>query len=717
MTKKRVALLLGVVCVAGLTGTGCGGPASTDREADDGGGLLDRALVGFDAAAPGCENEICGDGLDNDCDDLVDDGCSCRPGASQACFLGPASARNRGQCTDGTMLCSGGADSEFGSWGPCEGSVRPGTEQCDPASVDEDCSGAANEGCQCAPGGPAIACSSDVGECVAGSQLCNADGTLGICMGGVGPATEVCNNLDDDCDGMIDDGLTRNCGSSVGACSPGTETCSAGVWGACEGATEPSTERCNGDDDDCDGTIDDGTALPCGSDVGECSTGTSQCVNGAYATCSGGVGPRTETCNNLDDDCDGMIDTSIAPRVCGTTDVGACQRGTQTCSAGAFGICMGNIEPVTETCNGVDDDCDNMVDEGCQCTNGATQGCGTDVGACVAGTQTCVGGAWGSCANEVGPVPEICGNGLDDDCDNMTDEGCNKVPPILTCPASINTVPLATVQLSGTGSDPDGGAVTFRWTVTTRPVGSSSQPASPTSASTPFFVDLAGSYIVTLTVTDDEGQTASCTVGITAVPPQQIHVELVWDTVYGDADLQMTQAGVAPATAWFTGSAACWFGNNPGVWPPNGPGGNATLDRDDRDGYGPENINIDSSPAAGTYGIGVSYYCSHSVARNPGEVVSPGDGPATGTVKVFCGGGLIATYPNITLDRTGRFIDVARVTWPGCTGMSISNATWTALVQPTYITSPIHCPITCTRNTDCTGGEICNTTTQRCTLD
>ncbi|MEZ4405128.1 MAG: MopE-related protein [Polyangiales bacterium] len=78
-----------------------------------------------------------------------------------------------------------------------------------------------------------------------------------------------------------------------------------------------------------------------------------------------------ETCNNVDDDCDGATDESLA-RDCyggpsGTRDVGVCRGGTQTCAAGAWGACAGEVRPAaTETCgDGDDDTCDGMVDEGC----------------------------------------------------------------------------------------------------------------------------------------------------------------------------------------------------------------------------------------------------------------------------------------------------------------------------------------------------------------
>src|SRR3989339_9131 len=68
------------------------------------------------------------------------------------------------------------------------------------------------------------------------------------------------------------------------------------------------------------------------------------------------------------------------------------------------------------------------------CINGTTQNCGSNVGECQQGTQTCVSGAWSPiCAGEITPKAEICGNGLDEDCDGTSDEGCvDVIDPIVT---------------------------------------------------------------------------------------------------------------------------------------------------------------------------------------------------------------------------------------------------------------------------------------------
>lgn len=74
----------------------------------------------------------------------------------------------------------------------------------------------------------------------------------------------------------------------------------------------------------------------------------------------------------------------------------------------------------------VDENCNNSANEGCTCVNGTTRACGTDVGACVAGTQTCTTGAWGACTGSVAPSAEICDDPVDQDCNGII-EDC---PPV-----------------------------------------------------------------------------------------------------------------------------------------------------------------------------------------------------------------------------------------------------------------------------------------------
>jgi len=112
-------------------------------------------------------------------------------------------------------------------------------------------------------------------------------------------------------------------------------------------------------------------------------------------------------------------------RSCGS-DVGQCSPGTQTCVSWKWSECAGSVEPGMEVCNRLDDDCDGQVDEGlvCECYLGQTRACGLETGECIAGYRICSGGNWSlDCTGEVGPTEEICDNGLDDDCDAEVDEG------------------------------------------------------------------------------------------------------------------------------------------------------------------------------------------------------------------------------------------------------------------------------------------------------
>ncbi|MFH1434525.1 MAG: hypothetical protein ABIJ56_02295 [Pseudomonadota bacterium] len=223
--------------------------------------------------------------------------------------------------------------------------------------------------------------------------------------------TEECNGVDDNCNGTIDEGFdcpmnrTTSCTTTCG--SIGTGICGIDCTYPLPENCTPPAESCNGVDDDCDEAVDNGFNCARGVEVNcvtGCGTpGSGVCTSACEVPAGDACAPGAELCNGIDDNCNEVADDGFGcimgsevscTTVCGSTGTGTC---SLDCSLPPAAECT----PPSELCNGIDDDCDEACDNGFLCCRGDTQTQSCGVGTC--GTQTrtcgsaCTWGAWGEC--------------------------------------------------------------------------------------------------------------------------------------------------------------------------------------------------------------------------------------------------------------------------------------------------------------------------------
>jgi len=268
-----------------------------------------------------------------------------------------------------------------------------------------------------------MACTAPTGH-VAISGDCN-DGEAAHNPG----ATETCNLVDDDCDSVVDDGLTcsctgtmtQPCGLAVGACMMGTQTCSGGSWGLCTGGVTPVGETCNNVDDDCNATTDDGAAASscptrpqttrsCASGTCgyACTTNYQTCDSsdaGDVSGCESNLTNDTEHCGNCSNRC--TRGTNVADVDCVTS------RCFNTCATG-FGDCDGSFTNGCETTVNTVTNCGSCGNN-CPTRTNATPTCGgtTCSFGCNVGFSNCDGNGTNGCETPYGscsiPAPRLGG--------------------------------------------------------------------------------------------------------------------------------------------------------------------------------------------------------------------------------------------------------------------------------------------------------------------
>jgi hypothetical protein len=460
--------------------TGCGEP-EPDAPTPDGGSDLGTTDAG-DAAVEACTADTqCDDGrfcngIERCMPGPGADARGCRPDTMPACAAPDECDEAENRCTTPCPDADGDGVTNVGCGGTdCDDADAqrfPGnTEICDAAGHDEDCDattfgdrdadgdGVFSDACCNTGAGGVLSCGSD---CL--------DQAWDVRPG----ATEACDGLDNDCDGMTDemlqvdlyvdaDGDLHGDGTRPQRACPGTAGLSA-VGDDCDDSVSSvhpgQLEACNTRDDDCDGELDeDATSLvwyrdadgdgfgnptvtrnrcdpPPGMPTGS-PPGTGWSLNGTDCDdTQREVNPSaSERCNAVDDNCNGRADFLVARNDTedddrdGVPDDACAPPGDPADCDDADA----NVYPsAAELADGVDNDCDTRADEACTPLNWYVDADGDGFGDDAAATtlscmpqpnRTTRGGDCDDADPAISPAARETCNAVDDDCDGRTDEG------------------------------------------------------------------------------------------------------------------------------------------------------------------------------------------------------------------------------------------------------------------------------------------------------
>ena len=268
-------------------------------------------------------------------------------------------------------------------------------------------------GFQCVPTTGACDCS-PLAIAHGAATSCDLENEFGLCTGqrwcaqegltdcdASDPAPESCNGLDDNCDGEVDEGLGETtCG--LGECDHTVANCLDGEPVECDPLDGAAVEKCNGEDDDCDGEVDEDFEDTNDDGIADCITEDDD---------GDGIPDGADNCPSLPNADQANFDLDSQGDACDNDDDNDLSADEDDCAPFNAAVKPGG----TELCNGFDDDCDDEVDEGL-----GSAVCG--MGICNHTVNKCADGETTVCDPYEGALPEEC-DGADNDCDGDTDEG------------------------------------------------------------------------------------------------------------------------------------------------------------------------------------------------------------------------------------------------------------------------------------------------------